>query len=1150
MPQVRIEGLFNQPQNLMLPAGNMNGVPGTVEQAEFLSTQIYQNSPYPAAENTITVKFKLNVPIPGPSTTGARAMCGSIITISGLDGACANPGKLAITTGMTGLSYQAGVTSTDKSGTWDKDLYTLQLFTANNGLDTYGQNNEYSFTFTVNNPANGQSSPKVSIEMSGITIAKTAMTKGTGAPPANIFNATALESEPLEIRGQLEQNEFRVKKVGQSSSKPGDTANTITVTFASTVPLTKASPTTIITISGFMGAKATLSGSDFTAHAEGSTPGTFDVDVKSKFIFQWDNTKKRVLLTPQTSDTDASKSYKVTFVVTNPEAGQQSPEILIESSGIVVQPSAMDPAVTALATTDDTNTAVAGVAGSAAPLFVEAPRLILRKVDQNFCNAVKTGSAYPGDANCINIAFTPTVKVAAAAQNGTSTVIDITGLNGVVLPDGPVALEAVGDHAKFSDCRRNFAGVTYDCAASKGMWISSKNTLSLQVITDLAANTEVSLRFKFTNPLMGQEPPVISVGMTSTSNTSTFDISPQVLSLPTNLATFEDRTALLIKHSATFTTKTIKAETTNPGSTNKITVAFRPEFDLTGDKLASITIAGLIGSDTPDSTISLTGTLADIKKFNSRAAWKHGTGTLVVTVAPGETVANGADTTFSFDLVNPKYTQTGPSLDTIVISATGDVPIAATCMVKAAGGEMPLMVTAAKFTVATITSASQAAGANNQVSIAFRPDTLLSAARDSYVQVVGLTGSLTSDTEVLPLHGFTAGSTTADFSLSAPMGDVTMGFHSECKLSDDQISVNIDGMGISSLKDVPIIFSEGPAACKNKWLMVTDDYDGHGCVNTSTTMGDWRTACKAAIGAVDSIEVIDGGFGYTSGAFTVREGAGTGLEGTCIADAMGTVTSINISSAGSGYGVDTEIVCPSKCAANICQGTESTGAGGAFAVMTAPLKASLIAGRFHSPSGSLRLKVRNILSTSANTDIKVNLKNSLTAKDGVTANIFAGGATPISSTNLVGANTTMRVASLRQAVTHVCDGTTNCEVTNAFAGVPAGLSAYVLKAERQCNGEPTTLKISVAKDGAAYSEVTAANSIMNMSPVPCMNDCSSYKTVFEYLDLKGLVQYDGGQMKVKADITGTPTGIETDFCGEGKNIKIIFTMEYDEKDYA
>jgi hypothetical protein len=378
------------------------------------------------------------------------------------------------------------------------------------------------------------------------------------------------------------------------------------------------------------------------------------------------------------------------------------------------------------------------------------------------------------------------------------------------------------------------------------------------------------------------------------------------------------------------------------------------------------------------------------------------------------------------------------------------------------------------------------------------------------------------------------------------MGDVSMSFHTGCKLSDDQIYVSgVD----SSLKDVPIVFSEGPAECVNKWLMVTHDADD-GCVNTSTTVGDWRTACKAAIGAVDKIEVIDGGHGYNSGAFTVVEGAGTGLEGTCTADEMGVVTSINVTAAGTGYGDDTIIRCPSKCAADFCNNKESTGSGGAFLVMTKLLKATLIAGRFHSPSGSLTFKVRNTLSTSANTDIKVNLKNSLSAKAGITANIFAGGATPISSTSLVGSNTTMRVASLKTAVTHVCDGTTNCEVTNAFAGVPAGLTAYVLKAERQCNGEPHTLKISVKKDGGSYMEVTGANSMMNMDPMPCSNACSAYKTVFEYFDLKGQVEYDGGQMSVKAEITGSPTGIETDFCGEGKNIKIIFTMEYDENDYA
>jgi hypothetical protein len=77
-----------------------------------------------------------------------------------------------------------------------------------------------------------------------------------------------------------------------------------------------------------------------------------------------------------------------------------------------------------------------------------------------------------------------------------------------------------------------------------------------------------------------------------------------------------DNVALIIYRSASFSVKSISQSTTVPGATNTITASFKPQFPLTGSKGSTITISGLLGSVTPDSTIKLLNAGA---LFNSTA---------------------------------------------------------------------------------------------------------------------------------------------------------------------------------------------------------------------------------------------------------------------------------------------------------------------------------------------------------------------------------------------------------------------------------------------------------------------------------------------------------------------------------------------------
>ena len=88
----------------------------------------------------------------------------------------------------------------------------------------------------------------------------------------------------------------------------------------------------------------------------------------------------------------------------------------------------------------------------------------------------------------------------------------------------------------------------------------------------------------------------------------------------------------------------------SPGATNTMTFDFKPNIVLpTGQ---TIRLIGLVDFVTPDnSALPISGTSAGL--FGGTAQWEQSTGTLTLTVAPGQQVPSDAITFLNFDLVNP-----------------------------------------------------------------------------------------------------------------------------------------------------------------------------------------------------------------------------------------------------------------------------------------------------------------------------------------------------------------------------------------------------------------------------------------------------------------------------------------------------------------
>ena len=106
----------------------------------------------------------------------------------------------------------------------------------------------------------------------------------------------------------------------------------------------------------------------------------------------------------------------------------------------------------------------------------------------------------------------------------------------------------------------------------------------------------------------------------------------------------------------TFDTSILDNGQTAIGTSNTLTLTIQPSTAIAAS--GTITLAGLTGSQTSDSaSLTVGGTNAAI--FGSSGVWTQSSGTLVLTVAGGQSVPTGSDTVITFTLTNPASTNSG-----------------------------------------------------------------------------------------------------------------------------------------------------------------------------------------------------------------------------------------------------------------------------------------------------------------------------------------------------------------------------------------------------------------------------------------------------------------------------------------------------------
>ena len=98
-----------------------------------------------------------------------------------------------------------------------------------------------------------------------------------------------------------------------------------------------------------------------------------------------------------------------------------------------------------------------------------------------------------------------------------------------------------------------------------------------------------------------------------------------------------------------FVTSTLSDSNSMTGGTNTLTFTVQPGINIIAGQ--TLTLAGLTGTQTVDNA-SLTVGGAGASIFGSSGDWTQSTGTLVLTVAGGQTLSTGSDTVVTFDLQN------------------------------------------------------------------------------------------------------------------------------------------------------------------------------------------------------------------------------------------------------------------------------------------------------------------------------------------------------------------------------------------------------------------------------------------------------------------------------------------------------------------
>lgn len=346
-------------------------MPGNVDFAPLyvrpgaIKAKMCQATPWPGAENTITVTLSSNVPL--------RIACDSAVVISNLEQACMQGVPDFVADGGTypAACYSDGTlalnqvaitngAATDASalqkfgntGSWSYEYDAARLvhggkLTLRVQADTE-VDAEYVMSFNFRNPSFGQSSPPIRISATGIPISGTLSVKCQAFSDKAALNLCAnkplscsvddMDAEPLKVRPP----EFLENQIGQSRPYPCVTNNILTVTLLANVVLPMNAAITLTNLdgidlpSGYIDVELkTTSPSEATGSNQLLGPGDnaalYTAPAGSGI---WDSELKKLTCKISGSAIPPFTRFIFHFTVKNPCCSRPSPPVCVKVSGI------------------------------------------------------------------------------------------------------------------------------------------------------------------------------------------------------------------------------------------------------------------------------------------------------------------------------------------------------------------------------------------------------------------------------------------------------------------------------------------------------------------------------------------------------------------------------------------------------------------------------------------------------------------------------------------------------------------------------------------------------------------------------------------------------------------------------------------------
>mgnify|MGYP003112170466 CR=1 FL=1 len=323
----------------------------------------------------------------------------------------------------------------------------------------------------------------------------------------------------------------------------------------------------------------------------------------------------------------------------------------------------------------------------------------------------------------------------------------------------------------------------------------------------------------------------------------------------------------------TFTTLTVADTDTNAiGASDTITFTVQPSVAIASG--GTLTLTGMQGTQTANNA-SLTVGGAGAAIFGSSGSWTQSTGTLVLTVAGGQSLPTGSDTVITFDLTNASSVQSGKTVSVssntfITANATGTV-----------------LDTIAIFNVTTRNTeanilASTPTNPTDEVNIAFGTDTgdfyiyngsawyiyndtpfnSYSVSFDGSDDYLSLSSVVTSSAQQGTISAWIKTNTTGAYMPIFTVSNNTSG------VTNEWITLQVDNTGkfeiISNRLGTVEVFESSSTVNDNAWhhIMVTSDGSSYKLFkngaeqtsasgnNTGTWIGDIGTKNTSSIGAM------------------------------------------------------------------------------------------------------------------------------------------------------------------------------------------------------------------------------------------------------------------------------------------------------------